>query len=52
MHALARVAPAYAIDDLVDALPGFGEALERGRAHVRRQPLRLSLDEFVQRAAG
>jgi uncharacterized protein (DUF2267 family) len=52
LETLAERLVAGEVDDLEAALPDrFTEALERGKVHVRGQPRKMSLDEFVDRVA-
>jgi uncharacterized protein (DUF2267 family) len=52
LETLAERLAAGEVEDLQAALPGpLREPLERGKVHVRGQPRRMSLDEFVDRVA-
>jgi uncharacterized protein (DUF2267 family) len=52
LETLAERLAAGEVEDLQAALPDpLREPLERGKAHVRGQPRRMSLDEFVDRVA-
>ncbi len=52
LETLAERLAAGEVEDLQAALPDLlREPLERGKAHVRGRPRRMSLDEFVDRVA-
>jgi uncharacterized protein (DUF2267 family) len=52
LETLAERLPAHEVTDLEAALPEqFGEPLARGALHGRGTPPKMSLDEFVDRAA-